>query len=122
MTSLSPQPSSESTDVKWYRSRARSISGNAPQRSLPSMDNTAWIISSRLIAGLILYAALGWLLSLWLGHREIFMAIGALVGLGLSYYLIFTGLSRENKVLQEQAHSASKGTNMHTPASERDRA
>jgi F0F1-type ATP synthase assembly protein I len=86
------------------------------------MDNTAWIISSRLIAGLILYAGLGWLLSLWLGHREIFMSVGALVGLGLSYYLIFTGLSRENKVLQEQAQKASKSTNIDTPASERDRA
>lgn len=75
------------------------------------MDNTAWIISSRLIAGLILYSALGWLLSLWLGHREVLMAVGALVGLGLSYYLIFTGLSRENKVLQEQARNSNKSIN-----------
>lgn len=82
------------------------------------MDNTAWIISSRLIAGLILYAGLGWLLSLWLGHREVLMAIGALFGLGLSYYLIFTGLSRENKVLQEQANKANESK----PVSERDRA
>ncbi len=75
------------------------------------MDNTAWIISSRLIAGLILYSALGWLLSLWLGHREVLMAVGALVGLGLSYYLIFTGLSRENKVVQEQARNSNKSIN-----------
>jgi F0F1-type ATP synthase assembly protein I len=86
---------------QWYRSRAQSISGNAPQRTAPSMDNTAWIISSRLMAGLILYTGLGWLLSLWLGHRGVLMAIGALVGLGLSYYLIFTGLSRENRLLQD---------------------
>jgi len=102
MSTTSSQPTSESREPKWYRSRARSISGNAPQRTLPSMDNTAWIISSRLIAGLVLYAGLGWLLSLWLGHREVLMAIGALLGLGLSYYLIFTGLHRENKVVQEQ--------------------
>lgn len=70
------------------------------------MDNTAWIISSRLTAGLLLYAALGWLLSLWLGHREVLMAVGALVGLGLSYYLIFTGLARENKEMQEKAHGS----------------
>jgi F0F1-type ATP synthase assembly protein I len=86
------------------------------------MDNTAWIISSRLIAGLILYSALGWLLSLWLGHREVLMAVGALVGLGLSYYLIFTGLSRENKVLLEQARSSNNGINESKPVSERDRA
>jgi F0F1-type ATP synthase assembly protein I len=86
------------------------------------MDNTAWIISSRLIAGLILYSALGWLLSLWLGHREVLMAVGALVGLGLSYYLIFTGLSRENKVLLEQARNSNNGINESKPVSERDRA
>lgn len=102
MTQPATQPHSESGDPKWYRSRAQSISGNAPQRTAPSMDNTAWIISSRLMAGLILYSGLGWLLSLWLGHQAVFMAIGALTGLGLSYYLIFTGLNRENGVLQEQ--------------------
>jgi len=29
------------------------------------------------------------------------MAVGALIGLGLSYYLIFTGLSRENEVIEQ---------------------
>jgi ATP synthase protein I len=107
VTDLSPEPSIKTTKPQWYRSRAQSISGNAPQRTAPSMDNTAWIISSRLMAGLILYTGLGWLLSLWLGHRGVLMAIGAMVGLGLSYYLIFTGLSRENKIMQD-----SKGSKM----------
>jgi hypothetical protein len=52
---------------------------------------------------LILYTGLGFVLSLWLGHRSLFMAVGALIGLGLSYYLIFTGLSRENKVIEQGA-------------------
>jgi hypothetical protein len=59
---------------------------------------------------------------LWLGHREVLMAVGALVGLGLSYYLIFTGLSRENKVLLEQARNSNNGINESKPVSERDRA
>jgi len=29
------------------------------------------------------------------GDRSLFMALGALIGLGLSYYLIFAGLARE---------------------------
>ena len=62
------------------------------------MDNVAWTISSRLIAGLVLYTGVGWLLSLWLGHRALLMAVGALVGLGLSYYLIFTSLGREGRL------------------------
>ena len=59
------------------------------------MADSAWIISSRLISGLILYSGIGWLLSLWLGHRSLLVAAGALFGLGLSYYLIFSGLARD---------------------------
>ena len=103
MTGNLDQPEGFLGDPKWYRSRARSISGNAPVREFAAMDNAAWIISSRLIAGLILYTGLGFVFSLWLGHRSLFMAVGALVGLGLSYYLIFTGLSRENKVIVQSA-------------------
>ena len=64
------------------------------------MDNAAWTISSRLIAGIVLYAGIGWLISLWWGSRPALIAIGAFVGLGLSYYLIFTGLAREERVRQ----------------------
>ncbi|MDA2987665.1 MAG: AtpZ/AtpI family protein [Actinomycetota bacterium] len=61
------------------------------------MDNAAWTISSRMIAGIVLYAGLGWVISLWWGNRSALIAIGAFVGLGLSYYLIFSGLARENR-------------------------
>jgi F0F1-type ATP synthase assembly protein I len=101
MTGNLDQPEGSLGDPQWYRSRARPMTGNAPVREFAAMDNAAWIISSRLIAGLILYTGFGFVLSLWLGHRSLFMAVGALIGLGLSYYLIFTGLSRENKVIEQ---------------------
>jgi hypothetical protein len=56
-----------------------------------------------------MYAGVGWLLSLWLGHRAVFMAIGALIGLGLSYYLIFSGLAREER-LRLKAQEESKAS------------
>jgi ATP synthase protein I len=59
------------------------------------MSNSAWVTSSRLISGLILYTGLGWLVSRWVGHQALLMAIGAMVGLGLSYYLMFTSLAHE---------------------------
>ena len=59
------------------------------------MSDSAWTITSRIIAGLLLYTGVGWLLSLWLGHQQVLMAVGALVGLGLSYTLVFTGLARD---------------------------
>ena len=56
-------------------------------------------IASRLISGLIIYTAIGWLVSLWVGHQAVLMAIGALVGLGLSYFLIIRGLRKDEPEL-----------------------
>ena len=67
------------------------------------MADSAWTISSRLIAGLILYTAIGWLISLWVGHQAVLMAIGALFGLGLSYFLIFKGLRKDEITLDADA-------------------
>lgn len=90
------------TQRSWYGAPRRSNpSSSVPLRdaqSSPAMDNAAWTISSRMIAGIVLYAGLGWLISLWWGNRSALIAIGAFVGLGLSYYLIFTGLAREERV------------------------
>lgn len=77
----------------WYRSgaRRRTVSMDDARR----MSNSAWANSSRLISGLILYTGLGWLVSRWVGHQALLMAIGAMVGLGLSYYLMFVSLAHE---------------------------
>lgn len=50
--------------------------------------NTAWIIMSHLLTGILLYAGLGWLLSLWLGNAPLLIGAGALIGMFLSLYLI----------------------------------
>ena len=79
----------------WYRSgaRRRTVSMDDARR----MSNSAWANSSRLITGLILYTGLGWLVSRWVGHQALLMAIGAIVGLGLSYYLLFKTLEHERR-------------------------
>jgi len=61
------------------------------------MSNSAWANSSRLIAGLLLYTGLGWLVSRWVGHQALLMALGAMIGLALSYYLMFRTLAAETK-------------------------
>lgn len=81
--------------TRWYRSRARQRPVSTEQSK--EMADSAWIISSRLMAGVLLYAGLGWLLSLWIGHRPLLIAVGMVVGLGLSYYLVFSGLARDAK-------------------------
>lgn len=50
--------------------------------------NTAWIIVSHLLTGILLYAGLGWLLSLWLGMAPLLIGAGALIGMFLSLYLV----------------------------------
>jgi len=86
-------PQTSRTPSGWYRSgaRKRTVSLDDARR----MSNSAWANSSRLISGLILYTGLGWLVSRWVGHQALLMAVGAMVGLGLSYYLMFVSLAHE---------------------------
>ena len=84
----------------WYRSGARrrtDTKGSVTLDDARRMSNSAWANSSRLIAGLLLYTGLGWLVSRWVGHQALLMSIGAFVGLGLSYYLLFTSLEHERR-------------------------
>jgi ATP synthase protein I len=84
----------------WYRSGARrrtTTAGSVTLDDARRMSNSAWANSSRLISGLILYTGLGWLVSRWVGHQALLMAIGAMVGLGLSYYLMFVSLEHERR-------------------------
>lgn len=60
-----------------------------------SPTDTAWTITGSLIAGMIVYGGLGWLLSLWLGHQPLFIAGGILFGLAASLYLVLSRLNHE---------------------------
>lgn len=92
----------------WYGSSAqrRTVTLDDARR----MSNSAWANSSRLIAGLLLYTALGWVVSLWVGHRGLLMAIGAMVGLALSYYLVYLSLRHETRAdeMRQQQLSATR--------------
>ena len=79
----------------WYGSgaRRRTVTMDDARR----MSDSAWVNSSRLMAGLILYTGLGWLVSRWVGHQALLMAVGAIVGLALSYYLMFASLAKETR-------------------------
>jgi len=77
----------------WYGS-------NTPRRTVTLADsrrlsNAAWSVSSRLIAGMLLYAGLGWLLSVWVGYRSQLIAVGAITGIALATFLVVRGLNDE---------------------------
>jgi F0F1-type ATP synthase assembly protein I len=86
------RPGAGDPRAQWYGSAATKRSGETQGRPL---DDAAWYIVSTLLAGMVLYGGLGWVVSLWLGHRALFIAGGVLVGLFLSFYLVQKRLASE---------------------------
>jgi ATP synthase protein I len=65
--------------------RDGSRGGESPDRGQPSAtapveDNAGWSIFSYLIAGMVAYGLIGWLVA-WLTHVPVLLPLGALVGL-----------------------------------------
>ena len=54
-------------------------SGQTPQAD-PVEENQGWSIFSYLIAGMVAYGLIGWLVA-WLTHVPVLLPVGALVGL-----------------------------------------
>jgi F0F1-type ATP synthase assembly protein I len=52
------------------------------QGRAPTDENAGWTLFSYLIAGMIIYGGLGWLVARWTGHPMIF-PVGMLIGLAL---------------------------------------
>jgi len=51
-----------------------------PPEAAPVEDNAGWSIFSYLIAGMVAYGLIGWLVA-WLTHVPVLLPLGALVGL-----------------------------------------
>jgi F0F1-type ATP synthase assembly protein I len=89
-------PASGHHDAQWYRRVATKASAAEPD-TLPEgrvNDEAAWAAVSHLAAGILLYGAIGWLLSLWFGHRALFIAAGAIFGVALAMFMLFRRLGR----------------------------
>jgi F0F1-type ATP synthase assembly protein I len=63
---------------------------------------------SYLVAGVLFYGAVGWLLDQWLGTRFL-VAAGVLLGGGLGTYMMIVQLQRQTAA--EQAHASNKTSN-----------
>ena len=62
-------------------------------------------VPSYLVAGVLFYGAVGWLLDQWLGTRFL-VAAGVLLGGGLGTYMMIVQLQRQTAA--EQAHASNK--------------
>ena len=89
-------PASGHHDAQWYRRVATKASA-APPDTQPAGrvdDEAAWAAVSHLAAGILLYGGIGWLLSLWFGHRALFVAAGVIFGVALAMFMLFRRLGR----------------------------
>lgn len=60
---------------------------NTPQQG----GGDPWAAFGYLVAGVLFYGFLGWLLSIWL-HAQFWIPVGILVGAGFGMYLVFAQL------------------------------
>ncbi len=51
--------------------------------------NAAWTVMNNLIAGILLYGGVGFLIGYFLGNTSVGLAVGAIFGIVASTYLIF---------------------------------
>lgn len=70
-----------------------------------SPNETAWMITGRLLSGMILYGVIGWLLGRWLGHEALFIAGGILFGMAASLYLVLARLNQETEQMKRSSQT-----------------
>ena len=61
-------------------SGGRSSASGQPPQAAPVEENAGWSIFSYLIAGMVAYGLIGWLVA-WLTHIPVLLPLGALLGL-----------------------------------------
>ena len=89
-----PTPASGHHDAQWYRRVATKGSAAAPE-TLPEgriSDDAAWSAVSHLMAGILLYGGIGWLVGHWLGNEAAFAAGGVIFGVALAMFMLFRRL------------------------------
>lgn len=82
----------------WTRQRGSRWYGSGASKGAPSRSDdrgtadAAWSAMSSLIAGMLIYGGLGWLVGHWLGNEAPFVAGGILIGIALALYSVFARL------------------------------
>jgi len=56
---------------------------------------TAWSITGTLLAGILVWGGIGFLLDRWLDLRWLFLPIGMVIGVGASIYLVYVRYGRD---------------------------
>lgn len=57
---------------------------------------TAWGITGTLVAGMLTWGGVGYLIDRWIGLEWLFLPIGLLVGMGASVYVVYLRHGRDD--------------------------
>lgn len=68
-------------------------------------NDAAWMVMGNLIAGMVFYGGLGWLLGRWFGNQSVLTAVGFVFGLAAGTYLVFVRLGSAGRPVPSQASS-----------------
>ena len=55
----------------------------------------AWNVTGTLLAGIVVWGGLGYLIDRWVGLEWLFLPIGMLVGVGASIYSVYVRFGRD---------------------------
>lgn len=90
---LPPTPRHEGRIVPGRVPIARDGDGGIPEADRTTSD-LAWSMSSKVLAGILVYGGVGWALDRWLGFDAIFLPVGVILGAAIALYLVFVRLDR----------------------------
>jgi ATP synthase protein I len=57
---------------------------------------TAWSITATLLAGILVWGGIGYLVDRWMGFDGLFLPIGMVVGIAGSLYIVYVRYGRED--------------------------
>jgi F0F1-type ATP synthase assembly protein I len=75
----------------------RPMAGRPRRGSAYEGLGTAWSITATLLAGLVVWGGIGYLVDRWLGTGRLFVAIGLILGAAGGIYLVYVRYGREDR-------------------------
>jgi ATP synthase protein I len=104
---LQPPPEPVSTRLRQGARRPEARDKRAPDKLPPK--SSGWTVLSYLIAGMIAYGGIGWLIGRAV-HSPVILPAGMLVGLGISIGLVIHRYGRSSTDKNEHGGSVARGS------------
>lgn len=105
---LLPEPPDRSAGSRRLRAPARRPVSTKEPDELPSRGS-GWTVLSYLVAGMLAYGGVGWLVGRAV-HSAVIFPVGMLVGLGISIGLVIHRYGRSSTAKNEHGGSVARGS------------